>query len=88
MQPDLQAELERLRKWIRDGFAPLAFLYDLRTYGGLAHTPNRVATGIDAANLGLPTNNWHRNDFLDLLNLIAKSVQLISDLLEAAAQLA
>jgi hypothetical protein len=31
--PDLQAELVRYHKFVRDEFAPLAFLYDLRTYG-------------------------------------------------------
>jgi hypothetical protein len=40
-QPDLQAELERCYGLVRDEFSPLAFLYDLRSYGGLAHLPNQ-----------------------------------------------
>jgi hypothetical protein len=35
-QPDLQAELERSFRRVRDELAPLAFLYDLRIHGGLA----------------------------------------------------
>ena len=41
---DLQKELGELHKRVRDEFAPLAFLYDLRTHGGLAHPPNKGET--------------------------------------------
>ncbi len=87
-RPDLQAELEGLHKRIRDEFAPLAFLYDLRTHGGLAHPANPEAAATAAAKLGLPKGNWHRTDYLCLLRFMAESVHRISDLLEAAAQVA
>jgi hypothetical protein len=40
---ELQSEVESLYRRIREIFAPLAFLYDLRTHGGLAHHPNKKA---------------------------------------------
>ncbi|MGH9432630.1 MAG: hypothetical protein ACRD3T_13895 [Terriglobia bacterium] len=87
-QPDLQVELEGLHKQIRDEFAPLAFLYDLRTHGGLAHRPDRNEAEAAAVKLGLPKGHWHRTDYLCLLKLIAESVRRISEHLEAAAQIA
>jgi len=85
-EPDLQAELEMSYRSVRDEFAPLAFLYDLRTYGGLAHAPNKDRAADAAAQLGLPKMNWHRTDYLRLLNLVAKSVHQISKHLDSAAQ--
>lgn len=85
-QPDLQAELEKYHTQVRDGFAPLAFLYDLRTYGGLAHAPNKERAADAAAQLGLPEKNWHRTDYLRLLNLIADSVGKISKYMDVASQ--
>lgn len=82
--PDLQAELERCYKQVRDEFAPLAFLYDLRIHGGLAHPPNREEAAAAADKLGLPKGNWHRTDYLRLLGLIADSVNRITEHLEAA----
>lgn len=84
--PDLQAELERSHQCVRDEFAPLAFLYDLRNYGGLTHTPNKARVATAAKELGLPEKNWHRTDYLHLLNLVADSVHQISKHLDIAAQ--
>lgn len=85
-EPDLQAELARLHRRVRDEFAPLAFLYDLRTHGGLTHTPNKARAASAAAQLGLPEKNWHRTDYLRLLSLVAGSVHRISKHLKTAAQ--
>ena len=82
-RPDLQSELEGLHKQVRDEFAPLAFLYDLRNHGGLAHVPNKEGAATAAAQLGFPRGNWHRIDYLRLLDLVAKSVHQISEHLEA-----
>jgi hypothetical protein len=82
---DLQVELEKLCKQIRDEFAPLAFLYDLRTHGGLAHPPNKEEAAIAAAKLGLPKGNWHRTDYLRMLELITSAINRITEHLEAAA---
>lgn len=84
--PDLQAEIERSHQCVRDEFAPLAFLYDLRNYGGLTHTPNKARAATAAKGLGLPEKNWHRTDYLRLLNLVADSVHQISKHLDIAAQ--
>jgi hypothetical protein len=84
--PELQAELEAVYKQMREAFAPLAFLYDLRTHGGLAHPPQKEQAGKAAASLGLPRENWHRSDYLQLLKLIAGSVSSISEQLEAGAE--
>lgn len=83
--PDLQAELERLQQRVRDEFAPLAFLYDLRTSGGLAHSPNKEKAATAAAELGLPKGNWHRADYLCLLNLVTNSLRQITNHLDVAA---
>jgi hypothetical protein len=83
---NLQAELERLHEQVRDEFAPLAFLYDLRIHGGLAHPPNKAEAATAAAKLGLPSGNWHRNDYLRLLKLIADTFERISEHFESVAR--
>jgi hypothetical protein len=88
VQPDLQFELEESYRRIRDEFAPLAFLYDLRTHGGLAHPPNPEEAAAAATNLGLPKGKWHRTDYLALLRLIAESIHRIAARLRAAADVA
>ena len=76
-ESDLQAELERSYRRVRDEFAPLAFLYDLRMHGGLAHHPNMPEAAAAAVKLGLPDKSWHRADYLRLLSLVADSVRRI-----------
>jgi len=83
---DLQAELEGIYNQVRADFAALAFLYDLRTSGGLAHPPSKEAVAAAAANLGLPKENWHRTDFLGLLQRIAESLNRVSGHFEAAVE--
>ncbi len=85
-EPGLQAELEMSYGRVRVELAPLAFLYDLRTYGGLAHVPNKARAASAAAQLGLPEKNWHRTDYLRLLNLVAGSIHQISSHLDLAAE--
>lgn len=82
--PELKSELQEYYNQVRDEFSPLAFLYDLRVHGGLAHPPNKQAAATAAANLGLPSGNWHRNDYLALLKLVIRSVRRVSERLEAA----
>ena len=84
--PDLQGELERSYRRVLDEFAPLAFLYDLRTHGGLAHPPNMSKAAGAAMKLGLPDKNWHRADYLRLLKLVGDSVHRITGRLWNAAQ--
>lgn len=86
ISPDLQTELEGLFKQVRNDFAPLAFLYDLRISGGLAHPPSKETAAAAADSLGLPKENWHRTDFLSLLKRIAHSLNRISERFEAAAE--
>lgn len=85
-EPDVQMELEKTYRRVREEFAPLAFLYDLRTAGGLAHTLNKARAAAAAAQLGLPEKNWHRADYLRLLNLVAESVYQIVRHLDIATQ--
>lgn len=75
---ELQAELVQSHQRVRDIFGPLTFLYDLRLHGGLAHTPNKARAGEAAGQLGLPTEGWHRSDYLQLLNLVSESVRRIA----------
>ncbi len=84
---ELQAELTRLHRRVREDFAPLAFLYDLRLHGGLAHAPNKAGAAKAAAQLGLPKGNWHRADYLRVLNLVTRSLRRIADHLETAARM-
>ena len=81
---DLQAELEASYTQVRQDFAPLAFLYDLRIHGGLAHPPSKEQAAEAATQLGLPAERWHRTDYLHLLKLITDSVDRISGYLESA----
>lgn len=82
--PDLQAELESSYTQVREDFAPLAFLYDLRIHGALAHPPSKEEATEAATQLGLPEQRWHRTDYLRLLKLITGSVDRISGYLESA----
>lgn len=85
--PDLRSELEILRRHVRRELAPLAFLYDLRTHGGLAHKPVKEKVAAAAAQLGLPEKNWHRTHYLRLLNLVAESVYHYVGHLEMATEI-
>ena len=86
-ESDLQEELKILNNNIRDEFAPLAFLYDLRVHGGLAHRPNKEEAKNAALKLGLPKENWHRGDYIHLLNLVTSSIRKISKHLKDAARI-
>ncbi len=85
--PDLQTELKSSYQKTREDLSPLAFLYDLRTHGGFAHSPNREKVATAAAKLRLPKRNWHRTDYLQLLGLVAGSVKQVSEHLETAAKM-
>lgn len=72
---ELQEELQGVARRLHEEFRPLAFLYELRIFGGLAHQPNAAKARIAAVALGLPEKNWQRADFLRLMNLIGESVR-------------
>lgn len=82
--PDLKDELKDLHNRVHKEFAPLAFLYDLRVFGGLAHPPNRQKAATVAAQLGLAQGNWHRTDYLSLLRLVSECFDGISTYFDAA----
>jgi hypothetical protein len=84
MEADLQSELLALNTKIRDDFSPLAFLYDLRIHGGLAHPPNRKEAAFAASKLGLPKGNWHRTDYLALVKLAQEGFEKICEHFGAA----
>jgi hypothetical protein len=75
---DLQRELNGINLRVRNEFAPLAFLYDLRLHAGLAHPPNRERAGEAAARLGLMREHWSRRDYLRLLELVASSIERVA----------
>jgi hypothetical protein len=85
VEASLQVELEKLHERVRNEFAPLAYLYDLRTYAGLAHPPDKTKAAEAASLLGLPKGNWHRSNYLHLLNIVANSIASSSAHLENAA---
>lgn len=84
VEESLQAELEKLNNSIRNEFAPLAYLYDLRTYAGLAHPPDKAKAEQAAGLLGLPRGNWHRTDYLRLLDIVAKGIRQVSERIDNA----
>lgn len=86
-QFDLQDELKRVYKRIQNEFKPLACLYDLRTYGGIAHSPSKGKVSTAVLKLGLPKKNWHRTDYVHLLNLVSHSINAVSKHLRVATQI-
>jgi hypothetical protein len=84
--PALQTELEWLRQRIQNEFSPMASLYEMRISGGVAHKPNKAKISAAVENLGLSKKNWHRTDYLHLLNLVERSVHQVSSHLQMAAQ--
>jgi hypothetical protein len=85
IEDDLHVELEKLYKRVREEFAPLSFLYDLRVHGGLAHSPNMKEAAKAAKALGLAGSGWHRTHYLSLINLVTSSVSQISEHLRDGA---
>jgi hypothetical protein len=77
-QPDLQRELEHIYDEVRAEFGALAFLYDLRSFGGIAHPQNPKRMAEATRQLGLPERNWRRSDFLKLIDLVSTSIQKIA----------
>jgi hypothetical protein len=84
-EADLQAELTRAYVELRQEFSPLAFLYDLRLHGGLAHPPSPQSAATAARKLGLPENGWRRAHYLQLLHLVHHAVEAVLLRVEAAA---
>jgi hypothetical protein len=86
-QFDLQDELKRVYKRIQNEFKPLACLYDLRTYGGIAHSSSKDKVSNAVLKLGLPKKKWHRTDYIRLLNLVSHSINAVSNHLQVATQI-
>lgn len=86
-QSDLQDELKRVYKRIQNGVKPVVILYDLRTYGGIAHSLSKSKASAAALELGLPKKNWHRTDYIRLLNLVSRSINTVSNHLQVASQI-
>lgn len=84
---DLQDELKRVYKRTQDEVKPVTILYGLRTYGGIAHSPSKGKTSAAALELGLPERNWHRTDYMRLLNLVSHSISAVRQHLQVATQI-
>lgn len=78
-EPDIKDEIITLYKNVRKEFSVLAFLYDLRTFGGVAHKPNKEKASQAAVKIGLSKENWHRNDYLKLLRLTTDCINKIHE---------
>lgn len=81
----LTDEIVKLRDESRRLLAPLAFLYDLRVSGGLAHAPNPKRVAEAAAQLGLPEIGWHRKHYLQVVEQVTSSVWAVAEKLQEAA---
>lgn len=84
---ELQLELQRLNKRSREDMAALAFLYDLRNAGGLAHSLNKQNASNVAVKLNLPGSGWSRKDYLKMLGLVTSNVQEVAGHLERASMM-
>ena len=76
---ELASELKGSFRKNCEMLAPLAFLYDLRTHGGVAHPPDSRRVISAAKNLGLSAENWHRSEYLYLLNIVTDGVRKTCD---------
>lgn len=74
---ELDSELKSEYKRIRKSFEPMAFLYELRNFGGLAHSPNKQKFKSAVVQLGLPSQNWQRQEFLTLAELVKNGIKQI-----------
>ena len=83
---ELESELRESYCKTRKMLAPLAFLYDLRSHGGVAHPPDSRRVKSATENLGLSAENWHRSDYLNLLNIVTDSVRKTCDQFSAAVR--
>jgi hypothetical protein len=72
---DLDEELRGIWLQSRTDFSPLAFLYDLRNFGGIAHLPDIKKFSAATSQLGLPEKNWQRQDFIFLIELVCSSIK-------------
>jgi hypothetical protein len=77
--PERHVELQQLYQQIRQEFAPLAFLYDLRTHSGFAHPGNLRRASDAAVALGLPANGWNRANYLALISLVTDAIEGIAN---------
>ena len=83
---ELATELRSLFRNNHEMLAPLAFLYDLRTHGGVAHPPDSRRVKSATVNLGLSAENWHRSDYLHLLQIVTRSIRQITLRFRAAVE--
>ncbi len=65
----------------------LAFLYDLRLHGGLAHPASPVRAADAAVKLGLPRSGWRRRDFVQFLELVTHAIDRAAIGIGAACRL-
>jgi hypothetical protein len=84
-EADLQAELTRAYVELRQEFSPLAFLYELRVHGGLAHPPSPQSVATAAKKFGFAEKGWRRADYLQLLHRVHYAVEAVLLRVDAAA---
>ena len=77
--PELEAELQYCYVTVRRDLAALAFMYNLRIHGGLAHAPNKDRVVSAVKDLGLSEQNWGRRDYLRMLRLVTAAIDAFSE---------
>lgn len=83
--PELTIELANLAGKVRSDLSPLAFLYDIRISGGVAHPPSKESLEDAVKSLGLRESGWRRGDFLSILDLVEKSIDAATAYLDRTA---
>jgi hypothetical protein len=83
---ELAAEVQCIANKVREIFAPLVGLYDLRTASGLAHPPSKDKIREATKLLGLPTKGWTRAHYILLLGKISSCISQSCEILSVGAQ--
>lgn len=83
---DVVKEAKVVEKQVWDMFTPLVALYDLRVGLGLAHPKSDSKTTSAAKLLGLPTKEWSRAHYLNLLSRIIAAFDQITTAITKGAQ--
>lgn len=83
---DVESELRKLHEKVREIMRPLAFLYDLRNCGGVAHSVKINDLRKLTSSMNMPKSGWGRTEFLQLLLSVTEAIDQLRLKFESAAE--
>lgn len=83
---ELMVEIDKLSESTFRLFTPLALLYDLRTFGGLAHPPKMDKYREAIQKFGFPSKDWSRKNYTSLIELLSQCFFDISKIMDNASE--